>query len=123
MSIFSLFKKPNVEDIDLLSNKYKASICYNSKHKCEGANIVKVENNFWRENNGRFHSDTYVETSVKNGLLESIKANKMVVAFDVDSYEDAEIIYRYYRRHLGTAVDGIVFSRDIFNKDKYRFQS
>lgn len=119
MNIFNLFKKSNMKDIDSLSSKYKASICYNSKHKCEGADIVKVNNNFWRENNGRFYSDTYIETSIKNALLEAIKADKMVVAFDVDTYEDAEIIYRYYRRHLGTAVDGIVFSRDIFNKDRY----
>lgn len=123
MNIFNLFKKSNAKDIDSLSTKYKASICYNSKHKCEGADIVKVDNNFWRENNGRFYSDTYIEASIKNALLEAIKADKMVVAFDVDSYEDAEIIYNYYRQHLGTAVDGIVFSRDIFNKEKYKFQS
>ena len=122
MNIFNLFKKSNVKDIDSLSTKYKAFICYNSKHRCEGADIVKVDNNFWRENNGRFYSDTYIETSIKNALLEAIKADKMVVAFDVDSYEDAEIIYKYYRQHLGTAVDGIVFSRDIFNKDRYKFQ-
>ena len=122
MNIFNLFKKQHKEDIDSLSTKYRASICYNTNnHKCEGANIIKVGDTFWKENNGRFYSDIYVETSVKNGLLESIKANKMVVAFDVDSYKDAEIIYRYYKQHLGIAVDGIVFSRDIFNKEKYKF--
>lgn len=121
MNIFNLFRKQYKEDIDSLSTKYKASICYNSNYRCEGANIIKVDDMFWRENNGRHYFDTYVETSVKNGLLESIKANKMVVAFDVDSYKDAEIIYRYYKQHLGTAVDGIVFSRDIFNKEKYKF--
>lgn len=121
MNIFHLFKNSYKKDIDSLSIKYKASLCYNSKHKCEGVDIIKVNNNFWKEDYGIPDPNVYIESSIKNGLLEAIKADKMVVAFDVDSYEDAEIIYRYYKQHLGTAVDGIVFSREIFNKDRYKF--
>ena len=122
MSIFNFFKKkPAKDNIDSLSSKYKASICYNCKYKCEGADIIKVDNNFWKEEKDIRDLNTYVESSIKNALLESIKANKMVVAFEVDSYKDAEIIYRYYKQHLGDAIDGIVFSREIFNKEKYKF--
>ena len=47
------------------------------------------------------------------GLLKTIKEDKLITAFYVDKLEDAKIIYDFYKKNLGTAVDGIVFNSDV----------
>ena len=58
---------------------------------------------------------TYIRVPLVEGLLKTIKEDKLITAFYVDRLEDVKIIYDFYKRNLGTAVDGIVFRHE-FNK-------
>lgn len=56
---------------------------------------------------------TYIRVPLVEGLLKTIKEDKLITAFYVDKLEDAKIIYDFYKKNLGTAVDGIVFNSDV----------
>ena len=56
---------------------------------------------------------TFTRWPLDNGILKTISVNKLLDAVIVDSADDAKIIYDFYKKNLGEAVDGIVFIPEI----------
>ena len=56
---------------------------------------------------------TFIRWPLDKGILKTISVNKLLDAAVVNSLDDAKIIYDFYKKNLGTAVDGIVFNSDV----------
>lgn len=108
MKFLNFFKKYKKDDIYSLESKYEVilSILGNGKYDWSEIVVKGSEVHYLKEKS----VITYVRVSLVDGLLKTIKENKLITAFNVNKLEDAKIIYNFYKKNLGGAVDGIVFS-------------
>lgn len=118
MKFLNFFKKSKKskskkDDIYLLESKYEVILSRLGNGDYDWSEIIIKgdEPQYLKEKS----VITYIRVPLVNGILKTISVDKLLDAVIVDPIEDAKIIYDFYKKNLGTAVDGIVFRRE-FNK-------
>ena len=110
LNFFKKYKKSKRDPIYLLESKYEVILSKlgNGKYDWSSIIIKGADLQYLKEKS----VITYIRVPLVEGLLKTIKEDKLITAFYVDKSEDAKIIYDFYKRNLGTAVDGIVFKHE-----------
>lgn len=113
LNFFKKYKKFEKDQIYSLESKYEVILSKLGNGRYDWSDIIirGSEFQYLKEKS----IITYIRVPLVEGLLKTIKEDKLITAFYVDRLEDAKIIYDFYKRNLGTAVDGIVFRHE-FNK-------
>lgn len=111
LNLFKKNKKSKREPIYSLESKYEVILSKLGNGKYDWSDIVikGSELQYTKEKS----VITYIRVPLVEGILKTIKEDKLITAFYVDKLEDAKIIYDFYKKNLGTAVDGIVFNSDV----------
>lgn len=113
IDFFKKYKKFERDQIYSLESKYEVILSKLGNGKYDWSDIIIKGSEFQYLKEKSII--TYIRVPLVEGLLKTIKEDKLITAFYVDRLEDAKIIYDFYKRNLGTAVDGIVFRHE-FNK-------
>lgn len=113
LNFFKKYKKFEKDQIYSLESKYEVILSKLGNGKYDWSDIIIKGSEFQYLKEKSII--TYIRVPLVEGLLKTIKEDKLITAFYVDRLEDAKIIYDFYKRNLGTAVDGIVFRHE-FNK-------
>ena len=113
IDFFKKYKKFEKDQIYSLESKYEVILSKLGNGKYDWSDIIIKGSEFQYLKEKSII--TYIRVPLVEGLLKTIKEDKLITAFYVDRLEDAKIIYDFYKRNLGTAVDGIVFRHE-FNK-------
>lgn len=113
LNFFKKYKKFEKDQIYSLESKYEVILSKLGNGKYDWSDIIIKGSEFQYLKEKSII--TYIRVPLVEGLLKTIKEDKLITAFYVDKLEDAKIIYDFYKRNLGTAVDGIVFRHE-FNK-------
>lgn len=110
LNFFKKNKKSKKDPIYLLESKYEVILSKLGNGKYDWSSIVikDADLQYLKEKS----VITYIRVPLIEGLLKTIKEDKLITAFYVDKPEDAKIIYDFYKKNLGTAVDGIVFKHE-----------
>ena len=110
LNFFKKYKKSKRDPIYLLESKYEVILSKlgNGKYDWSSIIIKGADLQYLKEKS----VITYIRVPLVEGLLKTIKEDKLITAFYVDKSEDAKIIYDFYKRNLGAAVDGIVFKHE-----------
>lgn len=103
-NIFRKSKKQN--SIESLLDKYDVVTVQFANGQYDWSTII-----FHNKSIDKFSEKLiFTRYPLDKGILKTINVNKLLDALVVDSLDDAKIIYDFYKKNLGDAVDGIVFS-------------